>query len=249
VKGFCLEVSGPFACFTRPEMKVERVSYDVITPSAARGIFEAILWKPAIRWRITKIEVMAPIRWVSIRRNEVNRIASNGASPILIEDDRVQRASLILRDVRYRLTAEFELLTPCSASSNPNVQPEQRQGSEHYDGHRLTPLKDQDEDFSIAAIGSETERSAKYSAMFERRATKGQCFQTPYLGTREFACSFALVKTDHMTSPIDESRDLGWMLYDMDYADRNCVRPMFFKAEMVKGVISIPHPESEEVKR
>src|SRR5882672_469291 len=96
----CLEVTGDFACFTRPEMKVERVSYDVITPSAARAIFEAIFWKPAIRWQIKKIEVLAPIRWVSVRRNEVGKVASSRASSaILIEDDRQQRASLLLRDV------------------------------------------------------------------------------------------------------------------------------------------------------
>ena len=117
---FCLEVTGDFACFTRPEMKVERVSYDVITPSAARAIFEAILWKPAMRWHITKIEVLKPINWVNIRRNEVASVIStsnvkqvmNGGNRnlyILIEDDRQQRAGLFLRDVAYRLYARFSL--------------------------------------------------------------------------------------------------------------------------------------------
>ena len=108
MKGFCLDVSSDFACFTRPEMKVERVSYDVITPSAARSIFSAIFWKPAIRWRITKIEVMNPIRWLSVRRNEVSAVASPRAPGIFVEESRQQRAGLILRDVRYRLYAEFD---------------------------------------------------------------------------------------------------------------------------------------------
>ena len=111
-KGFCLEVKGDFACFTRPEMKVERVSYDVITPSAARAIFDAILWKPAIRWRITKIEVLNPVRWANIRRNEVASVASPRSPGIFIEDARQQRAGLILRDVNYRLHGEFDFISP-----------------------------------------------------------------------------------------------------------------------------------------
>ena len=110
MKGFCLEVSGPYACFTRPEMKVERVSYDVITPSAARAIFDAILWKPAIRWYVKKIEVLAPIRWISVRRNEVGKVASPRSSGIFIEVERQQRAGLFLRDVKYRLYAEFDFI-------------------------------------------------------------------------------------------------------------------------------------------
>ena len=112
MRGFCLEVSGPYACFTRPEMKVERVSYDVITPSAARAIFEAILWKPAIRWQVKRIEVLAPIRWVSVRRNEVGKVASSRSNGIFIEDERQQRAGLFLRDVKYRLFAEFDFIPP-----------------------------------------------------------------------------------------------------------------------------------------
>src|SRR6266705_6295344 len=102
-RNYCLEVSGEFACFTRPEMKVERVSYDVMTPSAARAIFEAILWKPAIRWQVTKIEVLNPIRWISVRRNEVGAVASSRGGGICIEDERQQRAGLFLRDVAYRI--------------------------------------------------------------------------------------------------------------------------------------------------
>ncbi|MDD3546355.1 MAG: type I-C CRISPR-associated protein Cas5c, partial [Kiritimatiellae bacterium] len=124
MRGFCLEVSGDFACFTRPEMKVERVSYDVITPSAARAIFEAILWKPAIRWQITKIEVLNPIRWASVRRNEVAGIASPRSGGIMIEDSRQQRAGLLLRDVRYRLYAEFTFIPVEKRTRGLNPSPE-----------------------------------------------------------------------------------------------------------------------------
>ena len=124
MRGFCLEVSGAFACFTRPEMKVERVSYDVITPSAARDIFSSIFWKPAISWRITKIEVMNPIRWTSVRRNEVSAVANAKSGGILVEDVRQQRAGLFLRDVRYRLYAEFDFIPPEKRSRVLNPSPE-----------------------------------------------------------------------------------------------------------------------------
>lgn len=207
MKGFCLEVSGDYACFTRPEMKVERVSYDVITPSAARGVFTAIFWKPAIRWRITKIEVLNPIRWTTVRRNEVSAVASPRSDGIYVEDARQQRAGLILRDVRYRIWAEFDMV---SASEDP----------------------------------------AKYAAMFDRRATNGQYFMHPYLGCREFSCKeIRLVKHPEQESvkPIGETRDLGFMLYDMDYSDLKDIKPMFYRPKMVDGVITVPHPDSEEV--
>lgn len=206
MKGFCLEVSGDYACFTRPEMKVERVSYDVITPSAARGIFTAIFWKPAIRWRITKIEVLSPIRWTSVRRNEVSAVASPRSDGIFVEDVRQQRAGLILRDVRYRLWAEFDMVS--------------------------------------------SEDPAKYAAMFDRRATNGQYFIHPYLGCREFSCrEIRLVKNPELESikPISETRDLGFMLYDMDYSDEKDIKPMFYRPKMIDGVIVVPHPESKEV--
>ena len=115
MKRYCLEVWGDYACFTRPEMKVERVSYDVITPSAARAIFEAILWKPAIRWHVRRIEVLRPIRWMTIKRNEVASLATDrgsgdGRRGLFIEDDHVQRSALLLRDVGYRLHSELEFL-------------------------------------------------------------------------------------------------------------------------------------------
>lgn len=235
MRGFCLEVSGPFACFTRPEMKVERVSYDVITPSAARAIFEAILWKPAMRWRIRKIEVLEPIRWTSIRRNEVGSRSSPRSKPILVEEDRQQRAALLLRDVRYRLHAEFDYIPPDRRCSVNNPLPEW--------------LIDKDEGPRLR----EDESEAKYAAMFERRAKKGQTFHQPYLGCREFACEFRLIEREQAGTPapdrISESRDLGWMLYDLDFSDPKDIKPMFFRAALESGVVNVPHPESDEVRR
>ena len=113
---FCLEVWGDGALFTRPEMKVERVSYPVITPSACRAIFEAILWKPAIAWQIHKIEVLKPIEWLSIRRNEVGKKMSK--MPFYIDDNRQQRASLLLKNVAYRIYADFTMTEKAGKEDN-----------------------------------------------------------------------------------------------------------------------------------
>jgi CRISPR-associated protein Cas5d len=222
MKSYVLDVTGDYACFTRPEMKVERVSYDVITPSAARSIFEAILWKPAIRWRINKIEVLNPVKWISVRRNEVGAVASTriaetamrtgkGNLALYVEDERQQRAGLFLRDVAYRLHATLEIL--------PNA--------------------------------GENNTLPKFMDMFERRARSGQCVNQPYLGTREFACAFSLIedlaKEAGAKPAIAETRDLGWMLYDMDFSQVNDPAPRFFKAQMQAGVIHVPVWESEEV--
>lgn len=222
---FCLEVSGDFACFTRPEMKVERVSYDIITPSAARAVFESILWKPAIRWQPTKIEVLAPVRWTTIRRNEVaSKIsarnvqsamnAGKGELGIYVDDsnERQQRASLLLRDVKYRLHAGFEMTKKAGPGDNAN----------------------------------------KFAEMFARRAAKGQCINQPYLGCREFACDFRLIEAAAEAAAIpDELRgqqNLGWMLYDLDFSDTTAPQPRFFNARMVDGVVEIPAWDSEEVR-
>ena len=211
MKTFCLEVTGDFACFTRPEMKVERVSYDLITPSAARAVFEAVLWKPAIKWKVTKIEVLKPIRWINLRRNEVGAVISSrnvqtamnlgkGKLGLYIEDERQQRAGLFLRDVAYRIHAGFELLPDPGEGNNPG----------------------------------------KFLDMFERRARKGQCVNQPYLGCREFAADFRLIEGfDVLPPPIDESRDLGWMLYDMNYSDQKSPNPCFFNAKLERGVIDL----------
>jgi CRISPR-associated protein Cas5d len=219
-KNYCLEISGEYACFTRPEMKVERVSYDVITPSAARAIFEAIFWKPAIRWQITQVDVLNPIQWITLRRNEVGKVFSNPtakqmqgqsaeAMGLYIEEERQQRAGLFLRDVKYRIYADL--------------------------------LFDQTKDVSASY--------AKYIEMFERRAQKGQCFNQPYLGCREFSCEFRLVQTtDDEPKCIPDSRQLGWMLYDLDYLDPNNPRPLFFNVEMFSGVIKVPSLNSQEIR-
>lgn len=212
------------ACFTRPELKVERVSYDVITPSAARAIFEAIFWKPAIHWQVTKIEVLNPIKWTSVRRNEVGAVASK--NPIFIEDKRQQKNTLCLKDVRYRIWAKLEFI------------PVRKRKGEQLSVFDETAHPD--------------ENPAKYNAMFERRASKGQCFNQPYLGTRECSCSFRLInpETEKLTVPISENRDLGIMLYDMDF-EQSLKNPpaMFYRAKMENGVIIVPSKDSEEVLR
>ena len=227
-KEFCLEVWGPMACFTRPELKVERVSYDVITPSAARAIFEAVFWKPAIHWQVTKIEVLNPIKWTSVRRNEVGAVASK--TPVFIEEKRQQKNTLMLQDVRYRLWAKMEFIPKWKRkdSKNPTIDAEE------------------------ADLLRKDENPGKYNAMFERRASKGQCFTQPYLGTRECSASFKLVQieTDELDYPISESRDLGVMLYDMDFeADIKNPPAMFYRAKMENGVIIVPPKDSKEVLR
>lgn len=216
----CLEVRGELACFTRPEMKVERVSYDVMTPSAARAIFDAILWKPAIRWEVERIDVLRPIAWSSIRRNEVGskvpvdsvRTAMRRGRPedlaLYVDDDRQQRASLLLRDVSYRIWARPSLTS--RAGPDDSIQ--------------------------------------KFDAMFRRRASRGQCVNQPYLGCREFACAFELV--DEPAAPtIGETRDLGVMLYDLDFTDPAHPAPMFFRATLQDGTVHVPAPDSAAVLR
>lgn len=232
-KTFCLEVKGDYACFTRPEMKVERVSYDVITPSAARGIFEAIFWKPAIRWRIRKIEVLKPIKWISVRRNEVGQTASDRSDGIFIETARQQRAGLFLRDVAYRLHAELEFIPP---SERPNLKRPVPQALQ--DSRETTELQ-------------KDENPGKYNGIFERRARKGQCFNQPYLGCREFSCDFCLIdEVDKEQDAIDETRDLGFMLYDLDFnSNPDDPSAAFFRAQINRGVIEVPSWDSEEVRK
>ena len=219
-KEYCLEVWGDMACFTRPELKVERVSYDVITPSAARAVFESIFWKDAIRWEVTKIEVRNPIKWTAIRRNEVGAVAGKNIKSIYIEEKRQQKNALLLKDVRYRIYAKL-IFIPVRDRKNMKHDP----GSDENPG--------------------------KYNAMFERRAAKGQCFNQPYLGTREFAASFRLIDKNagDLRPAIDENRDFGIMLYDMDFSDIKNVQPMFYRAKMVQGVIMVPAYNSEEILR
>ena len=231
-KSFCLDVWGDYACFTRPEMKVERVSYDVITPSATRGLFEAVFWKPAIRWRVQKIEVLNPIKWISVRRNEVGLVMSDRSDGFFVEEQRQQRAGLFLRDVRYRIHAAMEFIPPRDRKKAFWQTPEWLETEEDRDEYR----KD--------------ENPGKYHAIFERRARKGQCFHQPYLGCREFSCAFRLVDgPETEQNSIDETRDLGFMLYDLDFSDPSEVKPAFFRATIKNGVIDVPPWESEEVRR
>ncbi len=242
MKIYYLEVSGDFACFTRPEMKVERVSYDVITPSAARAIFEAILWEPAIRWQVRKIEVLKPIKWINLRRNEVGSIASThniestmksgtGQLGIYIEDERQQRAGLFLRDVQYLIHASFKMRDPSSHKPNfPQLSIRTANGGE-FDMY------------------NEPNQAVKFMTMFERRAAKGQCINQPYLGCREFAAEFRLVEPgDSRSQPIAETRELGYMLYDLDYRNLADPKPLFFQANLVNGVVDVPDWDSEEVR-
>jgi CRISPR-associated protein Cas5d len=209
-----LKVWGPRALFSRPEMKVERVSYDVITPSAARGVLEAVHWKPQMVWRIRRLFVLNPIRFESIRRNEVGskisagkvasaiRAGSTEGLALYVDEDRQRRAATLLKDVAYVIEAEVELTAKGHADPSESVQ--------------------------------------KHLEMARRRAAKGQYFHHPYLGTREFACAFELL--DGKPPPTHRSlmgeRDLGWMALDLDYAAG--MQPQFFRARMVDGVIEVP---------
>lgn len=242
MKTYCLEVSGDFACFTRPEMKVERVSYDVMTPSAARAVFEAILWKPEIRWQVSKIEVLSPIKWINLRRNEVGCVASTrnietamksgvGQLGIFIEDERQQRAGLFLRDVKYRIHASFELRDP--GFHKPN----------------FPHLSKRPENAGESDPENEPNALVKFMSMFERRAAKGQCVNQPYLGCREFAAGFILVEEGTSPpEPILENRDLGYMLYDLDYSNAADPKPRFFHAQLVNGALHVPAWDSKEVR-
>lgn len=213
-KPFRLKVSGENACFTRPEMKVERVSYDVMTPSAARGILEAILWKPSIRWKILQIDVLNPIKWESVRRNEVGAVIPGGSVKstmkkgegllgLYVEKERQQRAGLFLRNVAYVIHAEFEM----------------------------------------TAQAGKDDTVTKFEQMFIRRASNGQCFHRPYFGCREFPVEFEFIPKNTEELPtIGKNRDLGWMLYDMNYSGREPM-PQFFHAQMEDGKIGLRNVE------
>lgn len=219
--GVKLKVWGERACFTRPEMKVERVSYDVITPSAARGILEAIHWKPAIRWVIDRLRVLKPIRFESVRRNEIaKKISVRNIKTAMqnhsvlnlyycVDDgkNRQQRAATVLRDVHYIIEAHFELTA--------------KAGSGDTEGKHLD--------------------------IFNRRAHRGQCFHTPYLGTREFPANFRLLEEEEQQqSELEGEKDLGFMLHDIDFAED--MTPKFFRAVMHNGIIDVPRFDAAEVK-
>jgi CRISPR-associated protein Cas5d len=202
-----LRARGPLAVFSSPAFKVERVTTPVMTPSAARGLLEAVLWKPAIRWRIERIKVLAPIRFTAFRRNEVNSraiaptaavIRSGGAATVLFADeDRAQRNTVALQDVDYVIDAHFVMTERAGAEDNVN----------------------------------------KFVDMFRRRVERGQHFHQPYLGCREFVAD--VLPADDAPPPVSDTRDLGWMLWDIDYAPEGN-RPLFFEARLENGVLEVP---------
>lgn len=212
---FQLEVWGDYALFTRPEMKVERVSYDVMTPSAARGILDAILWHPGLRWVVDRLYVLSPIRFTGIRRNEVSkkisantvRSAMGTAAPDLFlntQDCIQQRASMVLQDVHYVIEAHFVLTDKAAPSDN----------------------------------------EGKFCEMFRRRAARGQSYHQPYFGTREFPANYRLWQGGEIATVYpDEERDLGYMLYDMDYTDPKDIQPTFFRAVMKNGIVDFADAE------
>ncbi len=218
--GITIRVRGPYALFTRPEMKAERVSYDMITPSAARGIIEAVYWKPAIRWVIDKIHVLRKIEFTNIRRNEVSSKASvdnalqvmRGAQKplyISVVDTRQQRASMVLKDVDYIIEAHFEKV-------------------EHKWGERDT-------------------EEGHYNIIL-RRLRQGQYFHAPCLGTREFPAKVELIedKDSIPKSELNGERDLGWMLYDLDFSNPRDIRPLFFHAVLKDGVLDLRNVEVKQ---
>lgn len=222
-----VEVWGDYACFTRPELKVERVSYEIITPSAARGILEAIYWHPGMKWIIDKIYLLSPIciddykvelndygvAFMNLKRNELkSKVNSqtvlsemeNGMNALYCDpsEDRTQRSSLVLRGVHYVVEAHFDMTDKATDNDNP----------------------------------------AKFQEMFLRRLRKGQCFHTPYFGCREFPVNFReWIGEEHVPS-LDVTRDLGYMLYDMDYLGKS-IEPTFFKAKLEKGVMDLTNCE------
>ncbi len=208
---FMVEVWGDYALFTRPEMKVERVSYDVMTPSAARGLLEAIYWHPGIQWVIDKIYVLKPIQFTNIRRNEVSAklsaakarsVMTGGEGDLYLctQDCIQQRASMLLKDVHYVIEAHFNLTDKASPDDN----------------------------------------SGKITDIVHRRLEKGQCYHQPYLGTREFPAGFREWQGNApKTAYPDERKDLGFMLYDMDYSDLQDIRPRFFRAILDSGILNL----------
>ena len=216
----CLEVWGDYALFTRPEMKVERVSYDVMTPSAARGLIEAIYWHPGMKWIVDRIHVCAPIRFTNLRRNEVKSTISARSARTVMErgkgnlylstsEDIQQRSALLLRDVRYVIEAHFDLTENAAPGDN----------------------------------------AGKFQDIVKRRIQRGQFYHQPCFGCREFPAQFRLCGEIPPCHPeLDGERDLGWMLWDMDYTDPENIQPLFFRAKLHNGILEIPTRNSGEVR-
>lgn len=215
-----VEVWGDYALFTRPEMKTERVSYDIMTPSAARGLLESIYWHPGLKWRIDRIHVCSPIRFTNIRRNEVKDTISarkiktvmekgQGELYLATPESIQQRAAMVLRDVHYVIDAHFDLTENAVPGDN----------------------------------------AGKFQDIIKRRLERGQCYSTPYFGTREFPARFRRCTVlPPCPDELKGVRDLGWMLLDMDYTDPQNITPRFFRASLTDGVLTVPPWDSEEVR-
>lgn len=214
-----VEVWGDYACFSRPELKTERVSYDVMTPSAARGLLDAIYWHPGMRWVVDRIHVCAPIRFTNIRRNEVKDIISarnakaameSGEEIYLATSESIQqRAAMVLRDVRYVIDAHFEMTARATPTDNPG----------------------------------------KFQDIMRRRVEKGQFYHQPCFGVREFPAQFKPCKElPPCPKELAGEKDLGWMLLDLDYSDRENITPRFFRAVLRDGVLEVPPMYSQEVR-
>ncbi len=215
-----VEVWGDYALFTRPEMKTERVSYDVMTPSAARGLLESIYWHPGMKWRIDRIHVCSPIRFTNIRRNEVKDTISarkvktvmekgQGELYLAAPESIQQRAAMVLRDVHYVIDAHFDLTENAAPGDN----------------------------------------AGKFQDIIKRRLERGQCYNAPYFGTREFPAHFRrCTELPPCPEELKGVRDLGWMLLDMDYTDPQNITPRFFRASLTDGVMVVPPWDSEEVR-
>lgn len=210
--GVKVKVWGDFALFSRPELKVERCSYDVMTPSAARGILDAIYWHPGLKWVVDKIYVRKPIQFTSVRRNEVKSkvLASSvlqayngGEKPLYIssKEEIVQRASMLLCDVEYVIDAHFEMTEQANATDNPG----------------------------------------KFKDIIMRRLRRGECFHMPYFGCREFPAHFCLWEEEKIPTAYEdvEEKDLGLMLYDLDYRNPEDIQPMFFRAVLKRGILDL----------
>ena len=216
-----VEVWGEYACFTRPEMKTERVSYDVMTPSAARGLLESIYWHPGLKWVIDRIHVCSPIRFTNIRRNEVKDTVSLKKAEAAMRTGQAkelylsaaksiqQRASMILQDVHYVIDAHFDMTDKAAPGDN----------------------------------------AGKFQDIVKRRLERGQCYSAPYFGTREFPAHFRrCAERPPCPEELRGTRDLGWMLLDMDYTDPQNITPRFFRASLIDGVMSVPPWDSKEVR-
>ena len=215
-----MEVWGDYACFTRPEFKTEKVSNEVMTPSAARGILEAVFWHPGLRFYVDRIHVCAPIQFTNLRRNEVKAKASARAAKTVMDrgsgelyldttQEIQQRAAMVLKNVHYVIEAHFDMTDKAAPSDNPG----------------------------------------KFQDILKRRLSKGQCYHQPYFGCREFPVHFKLCEELPPCPPeLQGERNLGWILYDMDYTDPENIQPRFFQATLHNGVLDIPPWNSEEVR-